>query len=658
MNRFLAACGCLLLCGTGLLLGCRAGKDPVSLAAVSIPASQATIRFEDVAASAGLNYRWSIPGKRPLNILQTIGNGCAFLDYDNDGNLDILLVGPKLALYKGDGHGHFTDVTHETGLDRLHGHFLGCAVGDYDNDGYDDLYLSAYRGGVLLHNEAQTYPPTPSLKGRGAERNSSPAPLLIKERGEATSPQPPPSQGGGAAFFSSAQDRRRQTSSPERGGAIFAPSPYAGEGWGGAAPFQPVPLPYDALLDTDWEHLDSYAGLARGLRWFNGVPFALAPANRPDALASFPTRLAIPDARTLYVLYEARQEEGGSVSLPIFLLSDGSITPPSGVTQALAWRAWPPIYTRRLLVAAFSVPSGKRVRAIQAMRGQKVLAVTALPNGPDAAAQETEVNAALRQGAAEWQTLELADQLATQARALAAHLPENQIAILPPDSEQSPANGLLRRGGFVSRMVALSPEQLIDPAQFNAAQTPVALYLDGEDYLNTVKASGDAADALARYLKEGGTLVLLSGLPYPLYYATGPNGEPKAAPLLPRLGLPLLNTIETDPGENRIARRVSGQSVLSDLPDAFTLSGDPRLRSVDRAHLPPDVIYMPIYQVRGATGTDYGDAAALLELPAGPDGKRGRILYISNVLLRDPDNGTQIVYAVLRWLVNVVNPSP
>ncbi len=110
-------------------------------------------RFADIADQAGLHYRWTISGKHPLNILQTIGNGCAFLDYDNDGNLDILLVGPKLALYKGDGHGHFTDVTHETGLDEIHGHLLGCAVGDYDNDGYEDIYITAYRGGVLLHNE-------------------------------------------------------------------------------------------------------------------------------------------------------------------------------------------------------------------------------------------------------------------------------------------------------------------------------------------------------------------------------------------------------------------------------------------------------------------------------------------------------------------------
>ncbi|MCW3055349.1 MAG: UnbV [Chthonomonadales bacterium] len=110
--------------------------------------------FRDVAESAGLRYVWSIPGTRPLNILQTIGNGCAFLDYDHDGNLDILLVGLHPALYRGDGKGHFTEVTHDTGLDKLQGHFLGCAVGDYDNDGYDDICLTAYQGGALLHNEA------------------------------------------------------------------------------------------------------------------------------------------------------------------------------------------------------------------------------------------------------------------------------------------------------------------------------------------------------------------------------------------------------------------------------------------------------------------------------------------------------------------------
>jgi hypothetical protein len=111
-------------------------------------------KFEDLAQQAGLTYQWTLPGKTPRNILQTIGNGCAFLDFNNDGNLDILLVGPTLALYKGDGHGHFTDVTHETGLDKFHGYYLGCAVGDYDNDGYDDVFITGYNTALLLHNEA------------------------------------------------------------------------------------------------------------------------------------------------------------------------------------------------------------------------------------------------------------------------------------------------------------------------------------------------------------------------------------------------------------------------------------------------------------------------------------------------------------------------
>jgi hypothetical protein len=158
----------LILAVTGaavglLVAGCGHGSQPASAPPTAstttpTPALPPTnVRFVDVADQAGLNYEWTIPYPHPFNILQTIGHGCAFLDYNNDGNLDILLVGPKLALYKGDGHGHFTDVTHAMGLDKYHEDFLGCAVGDYDNDGYDDIYLSAYQGGVLLHNEHGKY---------------------------------------------------------------------------------------------------------------------------------------------------------------------------------------------------------------------------------------------------------------------------------------------------------------------------------------------------------------------------------------------------------------------------------------------------------------------------------------------------------------------
>jgi hypothetical protein len=140
---------------SALLIGCLAGCTQTKPTPPPVGTTTTTVavpRFRDVAAEAGLVYQWEPLGKRPLTILQTIGNGCAFLDYNNDRNLDILLVGQEPALFQGDGMGKFTNVTTQA-LGGLKGYFLGCAVGDYDNDGFADIYLTGYREGRLLHNE-------------------------------------------------------------------------------------------------------------------------------------------------------------------------------------------------------------------------------------------------------------------------------------------------------------------------------------------------------------------------------------------------------------------------------------------------------------------------------------------------------------------------
>lgn len=112
------------------------------------PAPAPSPLFEDATPASGVSYRGKIAGPRPCNILQTIGTGVAFLDYDNDGNLDLLFIDDSPKLYRGDGKGRFSSVPLDVPKER----YLGVAVGDFDNDGWDDVYLSAFGGGRLLRN--------------------------------------------------------------------------------------------------------------------------------------------------------------------------------------------------------------------------------------------------------------------------------------------------------------------------------------------------------------------------------------------------------------------------------------------------------------------------------------------------------------------------
>lgn len=121
------------------------------------------LQLVDVTAEAKIDFRHIHGGSGERYYVETMGSGCAFLDYDNDGDLDIYLINgaslpgftincpPTNVLYQNQGDGTFRDVTKQVGVgDRGYG--IGCAVADYDNDGFVDIYVTNFGSNVLYHN--------------------------------------------------------------------------------------------------------------------------------------------------------------------------------------------------------------------------------------------------------------------------------------------------------------------------------------------------------------------------------------------------------------------------------------------------------------------------------------------------------------------------
>ncbi len=122
------------------------------------------VRYVDVAGSAGISFQHDNAASPEKYLIETMGSGCGWIDYDQNGLLDLYLVNGasrrpntskhalRSALYRNNGDGTFTDVTIKAGVDAEGLFGMGAAVGDYDNDGCPDLFVLGYGRCILFHN--------------------------------------------------------------------------------------------------------------------------------------------------------------------------------------------------------------------------------------------------------------------------------------------------------------------------------------------------------------------------------------------------------------------------------------------------------------------------------------------------------------------------
>lgn len=160
MNRrsFLKATS---LIGSASVVGLATGWEQ----SLAEPQTSTGFRFTDVTTSAGLNFKHNNGAYGGKFLPETLGSGCAFLDYDADGWQDILLVNSldwpgharqrsTLKLYHNNRNGTFTDVTRAAGLDvEMYG--MGVAVGDYNNDGFPDILITCVGQNRLFKNTSK-----------------------------------------------------------------------------------------------------------------------------------------------------------------------------------------------------------------------------------------------------------------------------------------------------------------------------------------------------------------------------------------------------------------------------------------------------------------------------------------------------------------------
>ncbi len=150
-------------------------------------AAFAEVQFVDATAAAGISFQHVDGRTGEKYLIETLGSGALFFDFDVDGALDLYIVNathippivdekhshghlPENKLYQNNGDGTFTDITQKAGVGDT-GYGVGCASADIDNDGYPEIYITNYGHNLLYHNNGDgTFTDITQKAGVGDER--------------------------------------------------------------------------------------------------------------------------------------------------------------------------------------------------------------------------------------------------------------------------------------------------------------------------------------------------------------------------------------------------------------------------------------------------------------------------------------------------------
>lgn len=166
LHSFILPCLWLLLS-----VGCQSKKpssDQPPAPAQGSPAPEGSLYYGDITRQAQIDFVQSFGDGVLTNLVETVGSGAAFLDYNQDGLLDLYVVNgsyveglstgdrpggnPHNQLYRNRGNGTFEDVTNSADVADPDHYGMGVTVADYDNDGFPDIYVCNFGPNILYHN--------------------------------------------------------------------------------------------------------------------------------------------------------------------------------------------------------------------------------------------------------------------------------------------------------------------------------------------------------------------------------------------------------------------------------------------------------------------------------------------------------------------------